>query len=389
MKLYNITSWFPHNKSISGIFTKDQIYFLANKYSKHMFLLDSVDASVSLRNFCLLFQGLPISLNHRFVRDGAVLKTPKVVFFHPRVPLLRRILERYCFENFRTAMSSFGPIDLIHAHVSYPAGVVAMELSRAFNVPYVVTEHMGPFPLPIFRESRRMMGNILRCLESAAAVIAVSPFLAAEMRRYVKACITVIPNMVNEDRYRIQPLTTEKFSFFTLSSMTLGKGIDTLLHAISKWRPLPKDVEFMLGGGGPLLGSFQKLAERLGIQDVIRWLGPVPPSDVPECFAGCRVFISPSNYETFGMVCAEAIACGKPVIATRSGGSESIVNDINGILVDVNDPDQLYEAMRRMYLMSESFESRRIRDDFMLRFSRNVVAQRILGLYRKVTLCVE
>lgn len=85
-----------------------------------------------------------------------------------------------------------GRIDLIHAEASFPAGYVAMKLSEEFGVPYVIREHMCPFPFPSLEPVEHL---IRQALEGAREVVAVSESLAKEIRAFGRTA-TVIPNMV-------------------------------------------------------------------------------------------------------------------------------------------------------------------------------------------------
>jgi glycosyltransferase involved in cell wall biosynthesis len=89
----------------------------------------------------------------------------------------------------------------------------------------------------------------------------------------------------------------------------------------------------------------------------------------------------PSRSETFGVVYVEAIACGKPVLATRCGGPESIVTAENGLLVDTGDVDALAGAMRTMTATARSYDAHAIRRQFLERFSRAAVVDRLEDVY--------
>lgn len=91
------------------------------------------------------------------------------------------------------------------------------------------------------------------------------------------------------------------------------------------------------------------------------------------------------RHETFGVVYAEAIASGKPLIATRCGGPESIVNAINGQLVDVGDVPALARVMQDMAANWHRYSPQAIRHDFEARFSRPAVVHQLRALYRQVT----
>jgi glycosyltransferase involved in cell wall biosynthesis len=157
-----------------------------------------------------------------------------------------------------------------------------------------------------------------------------------------------------------------------------------LLEAIAQWNPPADRFEFRIGGDGPQRASYRAKAQALGLNDRVRWLGPVSRTEAPKLFRDCHIFVMPSRHETFGVVYAEAIASGKPVIATRCGGPESIVNAINGQLVDVGDVTGLARVMADMAARWHDYNPQAIRQDFEARFSRQAVVQQLRALYHQI-----
>ena len=94
----------------------------------------------------------------------------------------------------------------------------------------------------------------------------------------------------------------------------------------------------------------------------------------------------PSHHETFGIVYVEALASGKPVIATRCGGPEDIVNSSNGLLIEKGNPAELANAMEWMYNNWSNFNPTNIRKDFEQRFSQKQVCRQIANLYDDIIL---
>lgn len=308
------------------------------------------------------------------------------VSWSDRLPIrsLGRLL-RVNRRNFRLATTTFGAIDLIHAHVSYPAGHVARILAAENGIPYVLTEHFGPFPPASLADSSgRPRKEIMEAFAGAAASIAVSPALAARIASFGLPEPVVVPNVVDERRFSAGPPAAGKFTFFTLGRIDPSKGIDDLLHAIAIWNPPASGVEFRIGGVGSHAAAFEQLARTLGVADRVVWLGAIPPEDAPRHYRDAHVFVLPSRHESFGVVYAEAMASGKPVIATRSGGPESFVDASNGLLVDVGDRAGLARALQVMHDRWPEYDSARIRSDFERRFSRPAVVGQIAAVYEAV-----
>jgi glycosyltransferase involved in cell wall biosynthesis len=129
--------------------------------------------------------------------------------------------------------------------------------------------------------------------------------------------IVVKPNFVYPDPG--EEKEKEEFVLF-VGRLSVEKGIDTL---ISAWQHLGKQIQLKIVGEGPLQNQVIEASQRLSW---IEWLGPKPLSDVYTLMGKAKVLIFPSKwYETFGRVVIEAFARGTPVIASRLGVSEEIV----------------------------------------------------------------
>lgn len=122
------------------------------------------------------------------------------------------------------------------------------------------------------------------------------------------------------------------------------KRHDVLIRALSIAEQRGVDMHALLVGTGETLESACELAETLTVAGRIDFLGE--RSDVAEVLNACDVFVSASDSESFSIAAAEAMACGRPVVATRSGGIEELVVDgETGLLVPVGDPAALADAL--------------------------------------------
>jgi glycosyltransferase involved in cell wall biosynthesis len=393
MNLFLLPSWYPSSSSpLSGCFTQEQAEAIAE-------LCPDVRVLVSLwghadsvlparypwrwpqRLAWLLKQGKSKVSERNGVHEIFNAK----INWSDRLPFggIRQLIN-VNFHNFRQAQQRFGPIGLIHAHVSYPGGYIASLLSKEFSVPYVLTEHMGPFPFPDLMRDGKPMPEIEEAFRWASASIAVSPALSQRVASFGYPAPHVIPNMVDERAFSQGRPSSNKTVFFTLCGISEQKGINHLLEAIALWNPPSDQFEFRIGGDGPQRAAYQAKSKALGLDDRVRWLGHVSRTQAPGLFTDCHIYVMPSLHETFGVVYAEAIASGKPIIATRCGGPESIVNPTNGVLVDVGDVPSLSQAMQAMAAHWADYSPDAIRQDFEQRFSRAAVVRQLRSLYQEV-----
>jgi glycosyltransferase involved in cell wall biosynthesis len=122
------------------------------------------------------------------------------------------------------------------------------------------------------------------------------------------------------------------------------KALDVAVRAVG----LAEGVALVVAGDGPERARAEALAGRLGLGSRVRFLGSQPREAVFELFGAADACLLASSWESFGLVVAEALAVGTPVLATRVGGVAEVVRDgVNGLLVPPEDPEALAGAIRR------------------------------------------
>lgn len=280
----------------------------------------------------------------------------------------------------------FGKPDLIHAHAVYPGGAAAVSLGREYGVPVGLTEHLGPFPPPtLCLPSGEMMPLLIDAYLGVSRCSAVSQPLADRINKLGLAHeIAVLPNFLPDNfgtnRSSLLKLH-DGFSFLSVGGPTHAKGTDVLLKALSH---IESNVTLSIVGESPELPIFKQMAVDLGLGGRVRWLGAVPRDQMPAQYLACDAFVLPSQSETFGIAFIEALAFGKPIIATRSGGPEDIVNKGNGLLVALNSVSELSEAMQYMVAHAGNYASDFLRADFLARFSATASVARLEAWYQSI-----
>jgi glycosyltransferase involved in cell wall biosynthesis len=128
------------------------------------------------------------------------------------------------------------------------------------------------------------------------------------------------------------------------------KGLDDFIRAAALIHAQQPETQFIIAGAPEspkLLRALQGLTQELGLQDRLRFLGHV--ADMPQVYAALDLLVLPSRWEGFGLVLAEAMAAGKPVVATNVGGIPEVVADgETGLLVPPAAPGELAEAIIKL-----------------------------------------
>lgn len=155
-------------------------------------------------------------------------------------------------------------------------------------------------------------------------------------------------------------LPVEGFVILTACRLVAKKGVDLLLHAMTRAKDEHPDAHLVVVGEGKHRRSYENLAAELGISDSVTFAGRVPHDRVHRYYWSSDLFVLASreavnpftgvrDVETMGRVLCEANAAGLPLLASRSGGIPSIVADgVNGLLFEENDADDLLAKLRRV-----------------------------------------
>ncbi len=138
------------------------------------------------------------------------------------------------------------------------------------------------------------------------------------------------------------------FVLLYVGRLVTFKGLDYLLDALALTAPrLRVAPTLLLAGDGPHRSKLEARAARLGISDLVRFVGPQPNAELPAFHAISDAFVLPStDHETFGIAACEAMGCARPVIAARTGGLPEVVRDgETGLLVPPADASALANAI--------------------------------------------
>jgi phosphatidylinositol alpha-1,6-mannosyltransferase len=142
----------------------------------------------------------------------------------------------------------------------------------------------------------------------------------------------------------------------TVGNLVSRKGHDMVIRALPRLAQTIPDITYLVVGNGPHRQQLEELACSIGVRDHVVFAGVVPDRDLPDVYALSDVFAMPSrahldtcDVEGFGLVFLEANACGKPVVAGRSGGIPEAVEDgVTGLLVNPTDAEDIARAIGKL-----------------------------------------
>ena len=246
-------------------------------------------------------------------------------------------------------------IQLLHLQCISTNALYATRAAKTLDLPLIVScKANSPWTPRSFINALSVARHMYKqTLAAADLLTACSGDTLAEAESFFAQPLglrgSVIPNGIRlADFANITPHNHPCPYFLAIGRHVPQKGFDILLNAyaqaLAKNPNLPHDL--LLAGDGPSHADLQNLAQSLNLTNRIHFLGRTDRAQTASLFAGCDFFILPSRHEPQGIVNLEAMAAGKPVIATQVGGVPEIVqHNHNGLLAPAEDPETLAAAL--------------------------------------------
>jgi len=295
------------------------------------------------------------------------------------------------FRTFQKIKRLFKP-DIIHAHV-YVSGFLGIILGKVYNIPVIITDHT--LLVEEAKTTTEKIKNIVKVLiarftlNSANLLLPVSKYLCAHIKSLgiQKNCDRTLPNIVDTKIFypapneNIREDKTKRILF--VGRLHPIKGIDYLLDALAKLLKSRSDFHLDIIGYGAYEEEYKRLTNCLGLSDKVKFHGRKRKEEIAEFMRNCDFFVLPSVWEAFGVVVIEAMACGKPVIATSCGQRE-IINEETGLLVPPKDSKALAEAIDYMLDHYRDYSPEKISRYVSKRFRPEVVGRWLHETYLEV-----
>lgn len=247
--------------------------------------------------------------------------------------------------------------DVIHYFFGLPTGFLSLLPGPHRKIPYFISLRGSDVPgYDRYNKSLQMFHRILmpvtiKIWKHADQIIAVTNSLRETARLAVPSqSVRVIPNGLDPIFLEVLPSSrsrkTHGLKLISVARLIERKGVQHILYALAELRD--PDISLLIIGSGNFEAKLKKICKDLSLEKVVTFYGFCHPRSLPELYVGSDVFILPSQAEAFGNVFAEAMACGLPVIGSKTGGIPDFIDRQNGILVDAGNIDQIKKAIIEM-----------------------------------------
>lgn len=371
MKIMMVASWYPsEDNPLNGCFFQERARAWARL---------GCDVSVAVADVRLRLGNRKEGISfcqEQGVKEYRFLKRNLTPFWEEgiarqQISMIRKIYDQICRES--------GKPDLIHLE-SARCAFAAVELSRKENIPLTYTEHYSG--ILNSKTGSFCYTTMRRAVDAAEHIFLISSAMRNKLNP-PDGKWSMLPNTVDFSNYSVSE-PEGPFTFCTMGGLRKIKGYDLLLHAFAQVHEEFPDCRLVIGGKGEEREALTALCEELSIANYVQFYGAVEKNDKNRFFKGKAAFVSSSRTETFAIVVVEAFACGIPVVATRCGGPEDLVNESNGYLVEKESVTALVEGMKKMITNRHQFCPQKIRNDAYALYSEELQVKKQLEMFAQI-----
>lgn len=311
----------------------------------------------------------------------------------------RRVYEEIFFNKINNVIEDFKP-DVIHAQHIWTLAGIAAKCCEEKNIPLIITCH-GTDLMGINDEenTKAKWGSkwAKEAIKYASKIVTISKDskqLAESIFPEIKDKIIWIRNGVDSHVFFKDDEINKKQVLNSLGiedkydrivafagKLTRFKGVDILLDATKKYEE--NNILTIVAGDGELKDELKEQAENLKLKNVI-FIGNQPQNKLTEIYNIADCSCVPSRREPFGLVAAEAMLCGTPVIATNDGGLVDFVTPDVGILINPDNPNELAGAIEKILNKEITFDRNHIAKKIKELYSQDAIIDEFIKIYNNI-----
>lgn len=350
-----------------------QVDFVTSSFDKN-FHLEKLSDNVQIFKLPIGKDGK--NIHHQSQKD-LLLYTWKAYWFSRK--LIRQLAEKKSH------------YDLTHSFFTVPCGFISLVFKWQYKIPYIVSLRGSDVPgysdrFPIIYKFIKPLVRLI--WKKSFAVIANSQGLKElALKTDIRQSISIIYNGVDIDNFKPNPnlRPSDRFIVTTgASRVTARKGIRYIIRAMKEIIKNHPEVLLKIMGDGNEKESLEKLVADLKMQDNIQFLGRIPREKTFPFYQEASIFIMASLNEGMSNAMLEALASGLPIITTRTGGADELVQDgVNGFFIEMKNSEDLAKKIVRLIVNPElrekmALESQRKAEEM----SWKNVAEKYFELYK-------
>lgn len=362
-RILHITSWF--NKSddnTDAVFIKNQIESLSPFCDNHVLHL-TYESSFS--KFVKPERSTPLTNTpFSFERYTLGVITNKWIEIEKRTFYF---LKDYLAKN-------VGKYDIVNFYIAYPNAVKIAYFNKKYpDIKFTISEHWSAYRMNFnLREKSPGRKRIMQIFDHSNELFVVSEALGNDIRNFTGKQIpfSVVPNILENNLFFY--CEKEPSEFFTIASVNFWSDMKNpfvLVDAVKILNDRGEKVKLILGGEGVKFDELKEYILKSNADGFVELTGTLSRSEVAAVLARSQAYAQSSVYETFSVICMEALATGTPVIAHNVGGMKEFVNTENGFLINDLEATSWAEGIAAVKVRYSLYDRKKIAHDISEKFS--------------------
>lgn len=295
--------------------------------------------------------------------------------------------------------------DLIHIHTPFIAHYAGVKISKALNIPSIITYHTL-FEEYLFHYIPFLPKQFLRAFarhfsrnqcNQVQSIVAPSTVIVDLLKKYgVHQAIEIIPTGINNEHFKNGDgnkfrtkfnIPANKKVLLTVSRIAFEKNIHLLIDAVCAIKAKLPEIYLVIAGEGPAKKTYIQQAEKLGLNDYIKFVGYLDRgNELIDCYHGADIFVFSSKTETQGLVLLEAMAAGTPVVSVAAMGTKDILTNCPAAIITQDTVDDFCLKIVTLFNNQSSLQQLRSQAPAYAKLwdSRNI-ANKMLEYYQTIS----
>lgn len=381
-KVLFLPSWYPTlEKPLNGLFFQEQAEELQGVFDVRVLF---VGFRPTGRKKAILFslrkQAKRIALAGYVEGMGFEVGLPPFAGAAGKIAYILKWYEKL----FGEYVLKYGKPDLLHAHGGLFAGIGSTFLKEKYSIPNLITEH-HPILLKDFDQASARA--YIHAMNRASATSTVSQYARRMLMMQAEHTFPFVHgNLVNESLYPLKARKSKDFTVGYVGYPSFNKDPFTFIEAVAllkgrhgidcKAKMVIPEVN-----GDFRFHDIRQLIQEKGLSACIEVIPGLEKTELVKFYHSLSALVSTSYSETFGLVSAEAAACGIPVVATKSGGVEDFVDKQLGFLVDLKNAEGIADGLLVIQQHPERFSGAEMRKKVIMAYGKEAFRKNMTQIY--------
>jgi len=276
--------------------------------------------------------------------------------------------------------SKYKRYDMLHFHIAYPLLIHYYIWKFFIRIPIIISEHWSAyhfnFNLP---KNTKKLSTVRKIFKQNIPVITVSKALGEDIKTFANVSdfpLCIIPNIIDTKIFYLKNIPQNKIpTFFIVNYWRDIKNPFPMLKGFSK---LKIQYRLKIGGYGDLYQDIKTFVRKYKMEDKVVFLEKMTAEEISNTFNHSDIYLYTSLYETFSVICAEAISCGIPLMGPKIDAILEYTDENNAIYIEKNDDDFWFNALNSYITNHNGFNRLNISNEAKKVFSHEKIKKNYL-----------